>query len=235
MGVEPQDLARDVEAATRRLVETVAAFDDADVRAPSRLPDWTRGHVLTHLARNADGLVNLLGWCHGQRVPMYESDEARDHDIEAGAARTADQLLADVRASAERFAEALDAVPEDGWDVVVELRGRRRLPTSDVPWKRLLEVEVHHLDLGAGYDHADWSEPFTDRLLEEVSAGLPDRLGGRSLTVHRTDRPVPPPDAPRPVVSGSAAALTAWLTGRSPGTDLTVDPPDDLPAVPSWI
>ena len=31
-------------------------------RAPSALPGWTRAHVLTHLARNADAMVNLLTW-----------------------------------------------------------------------------------------------------------------------------------------------------------------------------
>lgn len=235
MGANARDLGRDVEAATRRLIETVTALDDSDVRAPSLLPDWTRGHVLTHIARNADGLVNLLGWSHGQRVPMYESDEARNRDIDAGSGRSAEQLLADVRASGERFAEALDAVPADGWDVVVEFRGGRQMATYDVPWKRLLEVEVHHVDLGAGYRHGDWPEPFADRLLDEVSASLPDRLGGRPLTVHRTDRPAPPADAPRPVASGPVTALAAWLTGRSSGDDLTVDPPGDLPDLRAWI
>ena len=32
-------------------------FSDADVRASSGLPDWTRAHVLTHVARNADAMA----------------------------------------------------------------------------------------------------------------------------------------------------------------------------------
>ena len=49
-----------VREATRRLE---AAVDEAidtggsnTMAAPSRLPDWTIGHVVSHLARNADGL-----------------------------------------------------------------------------------------------------------------------------------------------------------------------------------
>jgi maleylpyruvate isomerase len=32
-------------------------WHEADVRAPSLLPGWTRGHVLSHIARNADGIT----------------------------------------------------------------------------------------------------------------------------------------------------------------------------------
>ncbi|MFH8893812.1 hypothetical protein [Streptomyces sp. NPDC017949] len=39
---------------------------------------------------------------------------------------------------------------------------------------------------------------------------------------------------PGPRVQGTAAGLLAWLTGRSDGTALTVDPPGALPSVPSW-
>ncbi|WP_433476112.1 maleylpyruvate isomerase family mycothiol-dependent enzyme [Spirillospora sp. CA-142024] len=52
----------EIEAATRSLLATAARLDDADARAPSLLPGWTRGHVLTHVARNADGGTRLLTW-----------------------------------------------------------------------------------------------------------------------------------------------------------------------------
>src|SRR5439155_7551235 len=40
--------------AHRRLLATLEVVDDATARGLSQLPAWTRGHVLTHLARNAD-------------------------------------------------------------------------------------------------------------------------------------------------------------------------------------
>src|SRR5579859_308739 len=88
-------------AATDRVLATAAALTDAQAREPSLLPGWTRGHVLTHIARNADGLRNLLIWARtGTEVPMYASAQARNDDIEAGAGRPAAGLAADVRESA---------------------------------------------------------------------------------------------------------------------------------------
>src|SRR6266496_3912112 len=93
-------LAR-VGAATDRLLATAAALSDTQAREPSLLPGWTRGHVLTHIARNADGMVNLLHWARtGTQTPMYASPESRAADIEAGAGRPAAGLAADVRESA---------------------------------------------------------------------------------------------------------------------------------------
>src|SRR5215467_3321073 len=94
-------------AATGRLLATATALSDARAREPSRLPGWTRGHVLTHIARNADGMVNLLTWARtGTQTPMYASAESRAADIEAGAGRPAADLSADLRSSAVAFAAA---------------------------------------------------------------------------------------------------------------------------------
>ena len=60
MTTDPLALMGEVDRATDRMLRTAATLDDAAVAAPSPLPGWTRGHVLTHLARNADGLGNLL-------------------------------------------------------------------------------------------------------------------------------------------------------------------------------
>ena len=43
--------------ATARYLEALTELSDDDVRAPSLLPGWTRGHVITHVARNADALA----------------------------------------------------------------------------------------------------------------------------------------------------------------------------------
>ena len=37
-------------ASHRRLDEAIAGLTDEQARQPSRLPGWTVGHVLTHLA-----------------------------------------------------------------------------------------------------------------------------------------------------------------------------------------
>jgi hypothetical protein len=50
-----EEAAKELSTATDSLVDGIGRLTDADARGPSLLPGWTRGHVLTHLARNADG------------------------------------------------------------------------------------------------------------------------------------------------------------------------------------
>jgi maleylpyruvate isomerase len=57
---DPAPDSAEIAAATTRLLVTAKTLSDADVLAPSDLPRWTRRHVLTHVARNADSLVNRL-------------------------------------------------------------------------------------------------------------------------------------------------------------------------------
>ena len=77
-------------------------WTDADVAEQSLLPDWTRGHVLTHIARNAEGITRTLdGALRGQAVPRYPLGQAgRTADIEAGAGRNVAELIVDVRDTA---------------------------------------------------------------------------------------------------------------------------------------
>ena len=41
-------------------LDQVATLDDDDFAGPSGLPDWSRAHVVAHVARNADALGNLF-------------------------------------------------------------------------------------------------------------------------------------------------------------------------------
>ncbi|MCW3817031.1 maleylpyruvate isomerase family mycothiol-dependent enzyme [Micromonospora sp. DR5-3] len=239
MSNDPLLLTGEVDDATARLLRTVAAFDAADVAAASLLPRWTLGHVLTHLARNADGFVNLLTAARtGEAVPMYASPAARAADIEAGAARSPDDLFDDLRRSADRFAEAVAATPAEAWTATVQTPRGPRVAALLV-WDRLREVEVHHVDLAAGYRPADWPEAFSHRLLHEVAADLGDRAAAPAMVLRFSgsgchelgigDR------AGAPTVAGAAPDLAAWLIGRAAGEVLTVTPDGPLPNPPEWI
>jgi uncharacterized protein (TIGR03083 family) len=66
---------------TDRLLATVRGFGDADVRRPSLLPGWTRGHLLTHLARSGDVLRGLAeGIVSGVPAAGHAGDDARTRD-----------------------------------------------------------------------------------------------------------------------------------------------------------
>ncbi|TDD69966.1 maleylpyruvate isomerase family mycothiol-dependent enzyme, partial [Actinomadura darangshiensis] len=111
----------EITAATRDLLATAERLDDTAVRAPSLLPGWTRGHVLTHVARNADGGTRLLTWARtGVESQEYPSLEARAAEIEDGAGRPARALAEDVRDAAARFADAFERMPDEAWERTVQ-------------------------------------------------------------------------------------------------------------------
>ncbi|SCL37117.1 maleylpyruvate isomerase [Micromonospora rhizosphaerae] len=239
MTTDPLLLTGEVDDATARLVRTAAALDTADVAAASLLPGWTRGHVLTHLARNADGFVNLLTAARtGGRIPMYASAAARAADIEAGAARPPAAHLEDLRRSADRFGEAVAAMPAEAWTATVETPRGPRVATLLV-WGRLREIEVHHVDLAAGYRPADWPEAFSHRLLHEVATDLADRSAAPAMVLRfegsGCHELVIGDREGAPAVSGPAPELAAWLIGRGVGELLTVAPDGPLPIPPEWI
>jgi maleylpyruvate isomerase len=227
-----------VTAATERVQSTAADLEEDALRHPSLCPGWSRAHVLSHIARNADGLTNLLTWAStAVETPMYASAESRNADIEAGASRTRDEIVDDLDTSAHRFAAAVASVPDDAWEREVRMgpaASGRTIPARRVLWMRLKELEVHHVDLDANYSPQDWAPWFVSRALAEtlrtfgrrddvpaltlVMDGVTERLGtGGDLTI-----------------TGSATPILAWLTGRSAGEDLRVDPPGPLPALPPW-
>ncbi|MFC7893891.1 maleylpyruvate isomerase family mycothiol-dependent enzyme [Streptomyces sp. NPDC057381] len=224
------DHAHDLESvrdATERLLGAVGKLDNASVTESSRLPGWTRGHVLAHLARNADALVNVL-----EGRPMYVSGEVRDADIERDAPRPLDAQLADVRESAARFQDAA-AVPAD-WSRTVELRNGITDSASRLPFRRWVEVELHHVDLGIGYELEDLPAEFTERETDFLAArfaGHPDVVATRLTDGTRAWRTGREADAPEVTVTGRPADLLGWLAGRRPGSALTVEG-GPLPALP---
>jgi maleylpyruvate isomerase len=216
-----------VRVATDRLLTALAGLDNASLAEPSRLPAWSRGHVLAHLARNADALVNVL-----QGRPMYPGTEARNADIERDAPRPLAAQIDDVRESAARFQAAGDA-PAD-WTRTVELRNGITDSASRVPFRRWAEVELHHVDLGIGYELEDVPAEF----LERETAFLADRFSGHSdipatrLTdgtrAWSTGRTA---EEPAITVTGRPADLVGWLAGRRDGAALEVRG-GELPKLP---
>jgi maleylpyruvate isomerase len=193
--VRPVLLIDAVTDAHGRLVDRVGGLDDAQVRAPSRLPDWTRGHVLTHLARNADSHTWMFeGAAAGEVRRQYPRPGMRNLDIEAGAARGAAAQLQDLREACTRLEQAWHDLSDDAWDREGEV-GPGPRSMHEILFRRWREVEVHHVDLDLGFGPADWPEAY---VAAELERGLP-RL---------TERADP-------------AALLAWLLGRDTAPELS--------------
>jgi maleylpyruvate isomerase len=195
LDAEPAQAIRLCLGAHERLLAAAARVTDEQVRSPSGLPGWTIGHVLTHLARNADGHARRLdGALRGEDLPRYPGGDAqRDGEIDAGAPRPAAGILADLDAAQRRLELTWERSAAAGWPHA-ELRGDDHWPTTASPARRLREVEIHHVDLGLGYQPADWPDDYVAWELPRLLATVPSRLRR----------------------GGDARALVAWLSGRRP-------------------
>lgn len=226
-----------VRRAGARLCQAVDDLDDTTMRGSSGLPGWTRGHVVSHLARNADGLVNLLHWARtGIESPMYASLVDREADIQEGADRLARVQQEDLRAADERFFMAAEVMSDLDWEARITNAHGRAIGIALVPWMRLTEMLVHYVDLGVGADFDTLVE-----LAGEQLDGLADHVVTRFE--HAADTPpiqlvVQFPSgahrtwllghagSPTEIRLGAAQAL-AWLTGRP-------CPVPGLPRLPAW-
>jgi len=204
--------------AHQRLLDTLQGLSDDQARAPSRLPGWSVGHVLTHIARNADSHIRQLH--AAQRREATErypgGREQRAGEIEAGAGRPAAVLVADVRDTCAALEVVWDALDDDAWafDGGTSMGGVAE-PVAGLPWKRWRETEVHHADLGLAFGFGDWSPGYVRRELRlaEMAYRAVQPMGLTSL----------PPD----VLSRPPAERLAWLMGR-------LELPD-LPTPPQWF
>jgi maleylpyruvate isomerase len=214
------DLAQ-LEAAQQRLTSSLRELaGDEALRHPSRLPEWSRAHVLVHIARNAEGLQNLLLAARtGATLRMYSSPMTRAADIAVGVDRPFEVIVADVVENSLRFLVDARAMPQEAWaNTVAFTSGTPNPPTMPgvrVAELRLEEVEVHHVDLDVGYEFSDTPTDVADRLIRNFAArratqGVPVNLelDEDALAIARGTRGAP-------TVHGKRADVLAWLAGRS--------------------
>jgi maleylpyruvate isomerase len=206
----PVEALAAVHEAEGRLLGVVAGFDDEFVAGPSQLPGWTVGHLITHLARNADSHTRRTAAAiDGVMVDQYPGGMIqRTSEIDAGAARSARALHADLADASGRLLAAWDGVPDYAWANVTRDGSGRERRLDELPTRRWLEVEVHLVDLGSGITHRDWSEAFVEARLPEMRSGSAARL--------KTDDVPPAPGALDP------RDELAWLYGRFARADLPV-------------
>jgi maleylpyruvate isomerase len=187
MDAVQREFSDQVDAATQRLLDDARTLSEADLRGPSLLPGWTRAHVLAHVARNADAMRNLLvGARSGQSSAAYASAEAREAGIEQGAGLSAADLMADLADSAMALRTVARQLPDEAWQFHVQMLDSAPFPADALLTRRLVEVELHHCDLGSGYGPADWRAAF-------AVMDLPEPM--RSQRQDRLSRPQPSPEA----------------------------------------
>ncbi len=183
------------EASHAALVTWLRRLEPVDPTTRSSLPDWTVGHVLTHLARNADGHLSML-----DGRPQYpHGPEGRDADIESGAVRSWKELVDDVEATAaaldERWSETCD------WSGSATMLSGER-PRHLLPILRQREVEVHRADLGLGYRFDDMPVDYVRRDLRLMEM------------LFRARKPMGLTPLPAAALALPPPTRLAWMMGR---------------------
>ena len=185
-----------------RLDERLAA-GTLDVSAASLLPDWTIGHVITHVTQSGDGHLRMLDAAVagevGQQYPCGR--EQRNSGIERGATRTASEQVDDLRRSIAALDARWAAMPD--WTGTGASMGGD-VSIADLPFLRIREVAVHHADLGLGYTFDDLPDAYVREELRRMEMLWAARqpMGMTSL-----------PDA---ALAASPPHRLAWLMGRAP-------------------
>jgi maleylpyruvate isomerase len=178
------------------LIADLGRVGRVDPTTPSRLPGWSVAHLLTHIARNASSHVEMLA---GR--PQYKHGmDSRNEDIETGSRRPWEQLVDDV----ESTCSALDAIWSQTTDwsgISMTIVGER--PKRMLPMLRWREVEIHHVDLGFGYEFADMPSEYIRKDL---------RLWEMLWTARRPMGLTPLPAAAMAVLPHERLA---WLVGRT--------------------
>ena len=149
-------------AAHQRLLGVADTLTDEQLRAPSRLPGWSRGHVLNHLRRNADGFSLMCDAAQaGETGMQYPGGLAeREQGIEDGAGDPAGTLVANLRASVYALEAHWFRGDVNMWTGTGVLGTGAAITISDVPYRRLREVVVHLTDLDVGIEYDEWPDLF---------------------------------------------------------------------------
>lgn len=225
-------------AGTEFVTRLASALPDDALTDPSALPGWSRAHVVAHLARNAEALTRLATWARtGVETPMYASPDQRAAEIESSARSPAPTLHQELTSTASEFDAALAALDDGTWQAQVRSALGRAIPATELPWMRIREVWLHAVDLDAGAGMADLPSQVVDAMLDDVTTALSGKDGCPQLRLEATDGAGVwrlGPDHDGVVVTGPAAALLGWVTGRTDGSDL--EPAvDALPELPRWL
>ncbi|MFL5993021.1 MAG: maleylpyruvate isomerase family mycothiol-dependent enzyme [Streptomyces sp.] len=241
MSARPAAMLEQAAKGTAAFEAAVHRLTDPGFTRPSSLPGWSRAHLVAHVARNADALVNLLTWARtGVETPMYASGDQRAHEIEEGARRPAAELRAQLLAADDRLAAELAALPDDRWAATVRTARGREVPASQVPWMRVREVWVHAVDLNIDTGFDDVPHEVCAALLDDVTAAFrahPDcaPVELRAKDADRTWLLGAPAGAEPVVVSGDLPSLAAYATGRPVPGPLYPTGGGSLPKPPAWL
>jgi len=215
---------------------------DDEFGMPSRLPGWSRAHVIAHVGFNGRAVARLVEWARtGVETPMYASTTQRAEEIEFGATLPADALRHLAAHAAVHLNVEWRDLPNDRWTHPVVTAQGRTVPVSETVWMRTREVWIHAIDLRTGVTTRDFPPQLLDLLLDDLIAVWRRKHaeGDRNVVLEVTDRDrtlrvLEDDHREALVVRGTAADVVGWGTGRSWRGVSTPGGADPGPA-PTWL
>ena len=219
---------------------------DTELDGGTRLPGWTRRHVVAHVGYNARAIARLVEWAAtGVETPMYPSPEARDHEINFGATLPPIALRHLFDHSAVHLSVEWRDLPADAWHHKVKTAQGRVVPAEETVWMRTREVWIHVIDLDNGATFADIPFPVLERLLTDITGAWHTRGTDKDLLINTTgagtgtNLAFGDATAQNPtIVTGPLPAVVEWAAGRG-HSGVTATGPGaangEVPAAPKWI
>lgn len=208
----PEVRKSELEATLRVLGDTIT-ISEQDWQSPSRLPGWTRAHVASHLARNAEALIRSVdATLNGRRALMYDSRTDAERAIERGSERSGLELQIDLDTTAGRLNRRFDVLDTVPGQLLLELYPGHSFRADLLPCIRLNEVVLHHIDLDCGFEIDD-VDPVIARWLVEWNALLgTDQQSYRLVCTSGLEMTVG--TSPTVTIRGDDILVLGWLTGR---------------------
>ena len=221
----PEQLVSLLDDAASAFRQQIAPLTDADVRAPSGLPDWSRGHVLAHVAGVANGMARQLEYAaRGETIDLYDGGvDGRNRAIEEGSVRDADRQRTDLDTALDRALVAFHRLGESDWSVPISYRDGVVRDGGLALWRELV---IHLTDLNVGVEAGSWTPLFCEHLFGFLAARVPTDLrlsvqpfGMAPRILASTSEAAATTAAARSrtvSVNGMATDIAAWLAGRNP-------------------
>jgi maleylpyruvate isomerase len=185
---------------------TLGALSDAACRAPSLLAGWSRAHLLSHIARNAESHVRMFqAATRGEVSEQYPGGKpTRNREIDKGSTKSAEQLVVDVRTSIYLLEAAWAAATETTWlgHGIKSHSDGSRVALHELVLMRWCETEVHHADLDLGFTWRDWNPLFVRYDLD------------RRLMAWRARKPMGLTVLPDAITQLEPNLRLAWFYGR---------------------
>ena len=216
-----------VATGTELCVGVMTSLSDADFAEPSRLPGWTRAHVIAHIDGNARGLGHLVTWARtGIETPMYRSMEQRNADIEAEALLPPQELRARLLQSSTQIADDFNSLREEDLSTQVRTPQGLMIAAREIIWLRAREVMIHAVDLGGNVTFEDLPGDFLIALTNELVARRGTQPGHPAIALQAPEQRWNISGEGIPVVvNGTLPQIAAYVTGRS----------SREPILPGWL